>query len=72
MTPQDKSSAVAAAILLAGFAVLFMFMPKIVLALGGISPWLGGLAALLFMLSFYIVFWLRGKYLTRKRGAEER
>ncbi len=66
MSPQDKRSALAAGIFLLLFGALFWFMPKIVLALGEISPWLGGFAALLFMLSFYIVFWLRGKYLSRK------
>lgn len=70
MTPQDKKSAIAAALLLCGFAALFLVMPKIVLTLGAISPWLGGAAALLFMMSFYIVFWLRGRYLSRKRRAE--
>jgi hypothetical protein len=70
MTSQDKSSAIAAAVILIGFASLFWVMPKIVLSLGAISPWLGGAAALLFMLSFYIVFWLRRKYLRGKGGAE--
>ncbi len=66
MSPEDKRNALAAGIFLLLFGTLFWQMPKIVLALGDISPWLGGLAALLFMLSFYIVFWLRGKYLRRK------
>ncbi len=70
MTRQDKSSAIAAAIILIGFAALFWVMPKIVLTLGAISPWLGGAAALLFMLSFYIIFWLRRKYLRSKGGGE--
>jgi hypothetical protein len=66
MSPQDKGNALAAGIFLLLFGTLFWMMPKIVLALGVISPWLGGLAALMFILSFYIVFWLRGKYLRRK------
>ena len=66
MSPQDRKSALAAAIFLLVFGAAFWFMPRIVLAMGEISPWLGGMAALLFMLSFYIVFWLRGKYLRRK------
>ncbi len=70
MTRQDKSSAIAAAIILICFAALFLAMPKIVLALGEISPWLGGAAALAFMLSFYILFWLRGKYLRGKGRAK--
>ncbi len=70
MTPQDKSSAVAAAIILIGFASLFWVMPKIVLGLGSISPWLGGAAAVLFTLSFFAIFWLRGRYLRGKGRAK--
>ncbi|MGL4489488.1 MAG: hypothetical protein ACRCU5_08595 [Rhizobiaceae bacterium] len=70
MTPQDKSSAIAAAVILIGFAALFWVMPTIVLALGDISPWLGGAVAVLFSLSFYILFWLRGRYLRRKGRTE--
>jgi hypothetical protein len=66
MTQEDKSNALAAALILLGVGALFWVMPKIVLGLGAISPWLGGLAALLFMLSFYIIFWLRNRYLGRK------
>ena len=61
MSPEDKKSALAAASILLIFGALFWFMPQIVLGLGGISPWLGGAAALLFMLSFYILFWLKGR-----------
>lgn len=68
MTPEDKSNGVAAALILFGIGALFWVMPVIVRGLGTISPWLGGLAALLFILSFYIIFWLRGRYLARKRG----
>ena len=66
MTPEDKRNALAAAFILIGFAALFLLMPKIVLGLGNISPWLGGLAALAFMLSFFILFWIRGRWLRRK------
>ena len=66
MSPQDKSSAMAAAIILAAFAAMFWVMPKIVLGLGEISPWLGGLAALAFMLSFFILFWVKGRWSRRK------
>ena len=61
MSPEDKKNALAAAIILLVFGALFWFMPKIVLGLGGISPWLGGAAAILFMLSFYILFWLKSR-----------
>jgi hypothetical protein len=66
VTPQDKSNAIAAALILTGFAAMFLVMPKIVLGLGAISPWLGGLAALLFVLSFFLLFWLRARYLKNK------
>lgn len=66
MSRDDKNSAIAAAIILIGFAALFLVMPKIVLALGTISPLLGGLAAVLFVLSFFAVFWLRARYLRGK------
>lgn len=66
MKADDKSNALAAALILLGVGALFWVMPKIVLALGAISPWLGALAALLFILSFFIIFWLRGRYLGRK------
>ena len=61
MSPEDRKNALAAAVILLIFGGLFWFMPKIVLTLGSISPWLGGAAALLFMLSFYILFWLKGR-----------
>ncbi|MGB8816484.1 MAG: hypothetical protein WCC66_01025 [Rhizobiaceae bacterium] len=66
MSPQDKKSAIAAAIILVVFAAIFWMMPKIVLGLGGISPWLGGLAALAFMLSFFILFWIKSRWSGRK------
>lgn len=61
MSPDDKKNALAAGIILLSFGALFWFMPQIVLGLGGISPWLGGAAALVFMCSFYILFWLKGR-----------
>lgn len=70
MTPQDKNSAIAAALILIGLAGLFYVMPRIVLSLGEISPWLGGAAAFAFIFTLYIVFWLRGKYLSSKSRPE--
>lgn len=61
-----KSSAIAAAIILAVVAMLFMAMPRIVLAAGDVSPWLGYAIAVLFILGFFAVFFLRARYQRRR------
>jgi hypothetical protein len=62
MSPEDKRSAIAAGIILVGFSAAFFFLPKLVLALGGISPFLGFGAGALLIAAFFGVFWLRGKF----------
>ena len=57
-----KSSAIAAAVILAAVAIIFLAMPRIVLALGEVSPWLGYGVAVLFILGFFLIFWLRARY----------
>jgi hypothetical protein len=59
VTPEDKRSALAAAIFIAFFGGGFLIMPKIMLWLGGFSPWLGAAFGTLFVLAFFGVFWLR-------------
>lgn len=61
MDKGTRNAAVAAATILIGFGVAAYFMPTIVLALGETSPWAGGLVAVLFVLAFFGVFWLRGR-----------
>ncbi len=61
MSPQDKKSAIAAGIILVGFTAAFFFLPKLVMALGGISPFLGFGAGVLLIAAFFGVFWLRRK-----------
>lgn len=58
----SKKSAIAAAIILAVVAVVFLAMPRIVISLGDISPWLGYVAVVVFVLGFFAIFWLRGRY----------
>ncbi len=65
MTRNDRASAIATAIILAGAFVLFYFMPQIMLFLGAISPWLAIAIAVLCVLAFFAVFWLRGLYRQR-------
>lgn len=66
MDRSTRNAALAAAIILAGFGFLGYFMPAIMLALGKSSPWVGGLAAALFVAAFFGLFWLRGRSQPRK------
>lgn len=68
MDKSTRNAALAAAIILAGFGIVGYYMPLIMLALGTVSPLAGGLAAALFVVAFFGIFWLRGR---RQRGADE-
>ena len=71
MTRNDRASAIAAAIILAGAFVLFYFMPQIMRFLGDISPWLAIVIAVLCVLAFFAVFWLRGLYRQRQENGPD-
>ena len=59
MSPEDKKSAVAAGLILVGFTMAFFFLPRLVNALGEISPFLGFGAGALLIAAFFGIFWLR-------------
>jgi hypothetical protein len=59
MNPQDKKSAIAAGIILVGFTAAFFFLPRLVNALGAISPFLGFGAGVALIAAFFGVFWLK-------------
>lgn len=59
---ETARNAVAAAIIFAVFALGAYFMPAIMLALGDISPVLAGIFAIGFVLAFFGLFWLRGRF----------
>jgi hypothetical protein len=61
MDPGNRNAAIAAAVILLGFGLLAYFMPAIMLALGELSPWIAGLAAVLFVAAFFLLFWLRSR-----------
>lgn len=61
MDKGNRNAAIAAALILGGFGLAAYFMPTVMLALGEASPWAGGLVAVLFVLAFFAVFWLRGR-----------
>lgn len=65
---KGKSSAAPAALaILFGTGIAFYFLPHIMIALGGVSPWLAAAFGALLVLGFFLLFWLRARY-QRKRG----
>lgn len=69
MTPENRSSAIAAAILLAVFGVGAFYLPTIMLAVGNLSPIAAGIFGAMFVAAFFLVFWLRGR--SQKRRARD-
>jgi drug/metabolite transporter (DMT)-like permease len=67
MTPENRNSAIAAAILLAIFGLGAFYLPTIMLAVGNISTVAAGILAILFVAAFFLIFWLRGRS-QKKRG----
>jgi Ca2+/Na+ antiporter len=63
-----RSSAIAAAIILVAAVLLLLVMPRIVLAAGDVSPWLGLGIAVLFVVGFFAVFFLRARHQRRRDG----
>lgn len=60
MSAESRNAAIAAAIILGGFGLLAFYMPTIMLAVGRYSTAAAGAIAILFVLGFFAVFWLRG------------
>lgn len=58
---ETRNSAIAAALILVVFGALFYFMPIIMLAVGPYSHVLAALIAIIFVMAFFAVFWLRAK-----------
>ncbi|MCT7667000.1 hypothetical protein [Shinella kummerowiae] len=64
---KGKSAALAAFFILLGTGVVFYFLPRVMIALGDVSPWLAGAFGALMVLCFFLLFWLRARY-QRNRG----
>ncbi|WP_313525675.1 hypothetical protein [Shinella sp.] len=64
---KGKSAALAALIILIGTGVVFYFLPRVMIAIGGFSPLLAGVFGALLVLGFFLLFWLRARY-QRNRG----
>ena len=67
MTPENRNSAIAAAIVLAVFGFGAFYLPTVMIAVGNISTVAAGIIAVLFVAAFFMVFWLRGRS-QKKRG----
>jgi membrane protein implicated in regulation of membrane protease activity len=68
MQKNDRNSAIAAAIILVAAGLGFFVMPGIMLSLSEISPWLSYAVAIVFVLAFFAVFWLRARHQRRRDG----
>lgn len=66
MDTKTRNAAVAAACILIIFGVMAFFLPTIMLAVGNYSPIIAGIVAVLFVLAFFGVFWLRGRSQSKK------
>ncbi|MBD9387022.1 hypothetical protein IB237_07545 [Agrobacterium sp. AGB01] len=64
--PKERSPIFAAAVIFVGVALLFFVMPNIMLWLADYSPWLAAAFGAVAVLSFFLLFWLRGRYQRRK------
>ncbi|RUM09329.1 hypothetical protein [Rhizobium chutanense] len=67
MSPESRSQATAAAIILLGAGLVLYFLPTIVLWIGNFSPTLAILVGVGLIMAFFAVFWLRARY-QRSRG----
>ncbi|MCB1383124.1 MAG: hypothetical protein KDJ73_09395 [Notoacmeibacter sp.] len=66
MDRETRNSAIAAALILGGFGLLFYLMPKLMLAVGEESTTVAGILAVAAVAAFFGVFWLRARYKNRK------
>ncbi len=59
--PKKSNPAIAAAIILISFGLLAYFVPSIMIALGKRSHVAAAIFAILFVLGFFGIFWLRSR-----------
>lgn len=61
-----RSAALAALFILIGAGLVFYFLPRVMLVLGDISPFLAASFGTLIVLGFFLVFWLRARHQRRR------
>ncbi|OLP57418.1 hypothetical protein BJF92_16450 [Rhizobium rhizosphaerae] len=64
----ERSSLIAAGLILLIAGLGFAFLPRLMLALGTISPFLAAAVGTLFVAAFFLVFWLRARVQRRRDG----
>lgn len=62
MSPESRSQAIAAGVILVAAILVIYFLPSIVLTIGNYSPALAFVAGAALLLAFFLVFWLRARY----------
>lgn len=68
MTRENRNAALAAAWFMVIFGVGSYYLPTIMLAVGNVSTVAAGAFAILFVLAFFGVFWLRGISQKKRAG----
>ena len=61
MDRSSRNAAIAAAIFVIGFGLVFYFMPTIMLAVGEYSTVAAGFIAVAFVAAFFLILWLRAR-----------
>jgi hypothetical protein len=64
---QTRNALIASALIILATVAGWLIMPKIMLLVSGGGPLVGVLVAILFMLAFFAVLWLRARYQRRAR-----
>lgn len=65
MASSNRTSLIAAALIMLVAGVLLYTMPTIMLWIGSFSPALAGVFGALCVLAFFAVFWIRSRYQKR-------
>jgi len=68
MDQNNRSNAIAAAVILVGFGLFAYFLPTIMLDVGSVSTIAAAAVAVLFVVGFFLVFWLRARSQNKRRG----
>ncbi|EJN04569.1 hypothetical protein [Phyllobacterium sp. YR531] len=68
MDPKTRNAAIAAACIMLGFGFTAYLMPNMMLAIGDKSPLAAGIFAVIFVIGFFIVFWLRARSQRRNKN----
>lgn len=69
---RERSPALAAAVVVIGFALVLLALPTVVLWIGNYSPVLATIVGTIGIMSFFIVLWLRARYQRRHAGGSDK